>query len=113
MLQRQVRATGRVEHVDDADADAYWHARPRPSRISAWASAQSRPIASRAELDARGDAMAAALRRRRGAAPAVLGRLPVVVDELELWQHRDDRFHDRLRYSRVADAGWRLERLQP
>ena len=112
-LQRQVRARGPVEAVPDEDADAYWHARPRPSRISAWASEQSTPIGSRRELDARGDAFAARFGDGDVPRPPFWGGYRVVVEELELWQHRDDRFHDRLRYSRSSDGGWRLERLQP
>ncbi len=61
---RQVRATGTVERVSDADADAYWYARPRASRVSAWASAQSETVATRAELEARRARRRGALRRR-------------------------------------------------
>ena len=110
--QRQVRARGRVRRVDDADADAYWIARPRASRISAWASEQSALIASRDDLDARGDATAARFADGEVPRPEFWGGYRVRVDELELWQHREDRFHDRLRYVRDGD-GWRLERLQP
>lgn len=113
VLQRQVRARGRVEPVPDADADAYWDARPRASRISAWASHQSAPIDSRAELDARGDEVAARFGSDDVPRPAFWGGYKVVISELELWQHRDDRFHDRLRYTRDVDGSWRLERLQP
>lgn len=112
VLQRQVRARGRVEIVADADADAYWDARPRPSRISAWASKQSVPVDSRAELDARGEAAAHRFGEGDVPRPGFWGGYRVVIDELELWQHRDDRFHDRLRYEHRA-GGWRLVRLQP
>jgi pyridoxamine 5'-phosphate oxidase len=110
--QRQVRARGRVSPVDDADADAYWFARPRASRISAWASEQSAPVPSREALDAHGDATAARFGAGEVPRPPFWGGYRVRVDELELWQHRENRFHDRLRYVRVGD-GWRLERLQP
>jgi pyridoxamine 5'-phosphate oxidase len=111
-LLRQVRARGRVERVPAADADAYWDARPRASRVSAWASAQSEPIGSRAELDAAGDAAARRFGDGDVPRPPFWGGYRVVIDELELWQHRDDRFHDRLRYVLEPD-GWRRERLQP
>lgn len=111
---RQVRATGRVERVAPAESEAYWQNRPRPSRVSAWASAQSRTIASRAALEARADEMAA----RFGddgevPLPEFWGGFRVVPDEVEFWQHRDDRLHDRLRYSRSGTGAWELDRLQP
>jgi pyridoxamine 5'-phosphate oxidase len=113
VLQRQVRARGRVERVDDDDADAYWNARPLASRVSAWASVQSAPIGSRPELDARGDEVARRFGDDDVPRPEFWGGYKVVIDELELWQHRDDRFHDRLRYTRDPAGGWRIERLQP
>ena len=109
---RQVRATGRVERVADAESDAYWYARPRSSRVSAWASAQSRPVAGREELEA----AVRDVETRFGAddvpRPDGWGGFRVVPDEIEFWQHRDDRLHDRFVYARVDD-GWRVSRLQP
>ena len=109
---RQVRATGRVEHVSDAEADAYWDARPRASRISALASAQSSPVANRAELEARVADVEARIGDGDVARPPGWGGYRVVPDEIEFWQHRDDRLHDRLVYTRGAGA-WRVTRLQP
>jgi pyridoxamine 5'-phosphate oxidase len=111
---RQVRATGDVEHVSDAEADAYWDARPRASRVSALASAQSDPVASRAELEARVAEVEARIAATGGdvARPPGWGGYRVVPDEIEFWQHRDDRLHDRLVYTRVGGA-WRVTRLQP
>jgi pyridoxamine 5'-phosphate oxidase len=110
---RQVRVTGAVERVSDAEADAYWNARPRASRISALASAQSAPIANRAELEAR----VAELEARTGDSdverPTGWGGYRVVPDAIELWQHRDDRLHDRLVYTRDDHTTWRVTRLQP
>jgi pyridoxamine 5'-phosphate oxidase len=112
-VHRQVRATGRVERVAHAESVAYWNNRPRASRISAWASAQSEPIGSRAELEAR----AAAAEQRFGDGdvplPPFWGGYRLAPDELELWEHRDDRLHDRLRYRRTDGGAWVLERLQP
>ena len=112
-LERQVRVRGHVEQVDDTTSDAYFATRPRGSRISAWASRQSEPIADRAALEARAAAAAA----RFGddgevPRPPRWGGYRLVPDEIELWQGRGDRLHDRLRWRRAAD-GWSLVRLQP
>ena len=109
---RQVRAVGSVTRVETAASRAYWDNRPRASRISAWASQQSAPIADRAALEA----AAAEVGERFGAddvtLPPFWGGYLVTPEAVEFWQHRDDRLHDRLRYQR-AGSGWRVERLQP
>jgi pyridoxamine 5'-phosphate oxidase len=110
---RQVRATGMVERVSVAESDAYWYARPRESRISAWASAQSDAIATRDELEARVAELEARFADREVPRPDGWGGYRVVPDEIEFWQHRDDRLHDRLVYTRAAEGAWRISRLQP
>jgi pyridoxamine 5'-phosphate oxidase len=116
-LHRQVRVTGAVERVSDGESDAYWANRPVPSRLSAWASQQSEPVASRQELE---DAVAAATARFGDDVPRpeFWGGYRVVPDEVEFWLHRDDRLHDRVRYRRTGGAGesggdWVIDRLQP
>jgi pyridoxamine 5'-phosphate oxidase len=94
------------------ESDAYWHRRPVASRFSAWASRQSRPVASRAVLEA---ATADAEARLAGAdvdRPEFWGGYRLVPDAVEFWLHRDDRLHDRVQYRRVG-AGWETVRLQP
>ena len=110
---RQVRATGNVERVDDAEADAYWFARPRASRVSAWASAQSETVATRAELEARVEQIQLRFADGEVSRPAGWGGFRVVPAEVEFWQHRDDRLHDRLRYTRSGVGTWHVDRLQP
>jgi pyridoxamine 5'-phosphate oxidase len=111
VLHRQVRVTGPVERVSDDESDAYWANRPVPSRLSAWASQQSAPVASRQELEDAVDAVTA----RFGddvPRPEFWGGYRVVPEVVEFWLHRDDRLHDRVRYRRAA-GDWIVDRLQP
>lgn len=112
-LERQVRITGRVDRVSERESDEYFASRPPGSRISAWASRQSEVIEDRSALE-----RAAAEVRSRYAAgdiprPPHWGGYRLTPDEVEFWQGRADRLHDRLRYSRDAKGGWLLERLSP
>jgi pyridoxamine 5'-phosphate oxidase len=110
-LGRQVRLEGAVEELSREEVAAYWRTRPRGSRIAASASEQSRPIAGRAELDAR---VARVATRYPGDVPlpASWSGFRLVPDSVELWEHRDDRLHDRIRYERDG-PGWKRQRLQP
>jgi pyridoxamine 5'-phosphate oxidase len=111
-LGRQVRVEGSVEQVDAAESDAIWQARPRASRLSALASKQSEPVASREELERRVTELEHELDGREVERPEWWGGYRVVPDELEFWQHRDDRLHHRFRYRRRGDA-WAIDELQP
>jgi pyridoxamine 5'-phosphate oxidase len=110
---RQVRATGDVERLTPEESVEYWQRRPRASQLSAWASRQSEPVGDRAVLEA---TVAEVTQRFEGVEdlplPPFWGGYLVVLDTLELWQHRDDRLHDRIRYRRDGDR-WVRERLQP
>jgi pyridoxamine 5'-phosphate oxidase len=103
-LGRQVRVEGAVERVGDAESHAYWRTRPLGSRIAAWASPQSRPLADRAELDALYAAAAARFGAGDVPLPDFWGGYRVVPASIEFWEHQDDRLHDRIRYERTADA---------
>lgn len=111
-LSRQVRAVGPVESLPLDEVDAYWRARPVGSRISALASAQSQPVADRAELERRRDQVASSLRDDDVPRPEGWGGYRLVPDEVEVWQGRADRLHDRFLYTR-AGTGWDLQRLMP
>lgn len=111
-LQRQVTVTGAIERLGAEASDAYFASRPRGSQIGAHASRQSRPIASREELE---QAYRATSERYPGAVPRPphWGGLRVVPAAVEFWHGRPNRLHDRLRY-RLTDAGeWVVERLAP
>lgn len=111
-LERQVRVGGRVEAVSESEADAYFASRPRLSQIGAWASKQSKPIAGRFVLE---QAVASeALRFGIGAVPrpSFWSGWRVVPEQMEFWQQRAFRHHDRRRFTRAA-AGWAMEWLFP
>jgi pyridoxamine 5'-phosphate oxidase len=110
-LERVVRIEGRVDKVAGDESDAYYASRPLDSRIGAWASPQSQPIASRATLVASAAKYAAryVLHPPR---PPHWGGYRLAPDRWEFWQGRRSRLHDRLCY-RLADERWVRERLAP
>jgi pyridoxamine 5'-phosphate oxidase len=112
-LDRQVRIDGAVTHTTDAESDAYWLSRPRENRINAAASAQSRPIGSRADLEAAVRAVEARCRGGDVPRPAHWGGYRVALDRVEFWQGHRHRLHDRLVYLRRADGTYGTERLSP
>jgi pyridoxamine 5'-phosphate oxidase len=111
-LGRQVRIEGTAERIPAEESDAYFAGRPRGAQIAAWASHQSRTIASREQLDAEVDSRAAAYSGHEVPRPPWWGGIRVQPRSFEFWQNRDDRLHDRLRYRREP-GGWRIDRLQP
>lgn len=113
MVDRQVRAVGRAEEVDDAQSDAYFAGRPRGSQLSAWASDQSRPAAGRHELDARLLEMEERFGDGPVPRPPWWGGYRLVPEELEFWQQGTFRLHDRFLYVRRPDGGWYYRRLHP
>lgn len=110
-LERQVRIDGTVERVSAADSDAYYQTRPLGSRIGAWASPQSRPIESRAWLEQRWTALSA----EHGPSPKRpphWGGYRVLPEEIEFWQGRMSRLHDRIVFTRTGSE-WKISRLAP
>lgn len=112
LLHRQVRVEGTVERVTDAESDAYFAVRPLGSRLGAIASPQSRPVASRAELEARVDEVARTVGDGEPARPPYWGGYRVVPARIEFWQGQASRLHDRIVYER-ATSGWTRQRLAP
>jgi pyridoxamine 5'-phosphate oxidase len=110
-LERQVRIDGAVEKVTPADSDAYYATRPLGARLSAWASSQSEKVDSRKLLET---SMADAKRRYGESPPRPphWGGYRVIPQEIEFWQGRADRLHDRLVYRRKGET-WAIERLSP
>ncbi len=111
-LERQVRVEGTVVKTSAEESDMYFHSRPLGSRIGAWASEQSRPLESRALLEAREKSFA----ERFGETPPRpphWGGYRVVPETIEFWQGRPSRLHDRILYTRESGALWRISRLSP
>ena len=113
LQNRQVRVEGTVERVPDDESFAYFRTRPRESQLGAWASPQSRAVASRAELAQRVDEI-----ERRFAGhdevplPPFWGGYRIIATAIEFWQGQPNRLHDRLRYE-LTDGVWTRERLGP
>ncbi len=114
-LQRQVTVRGWVERLPAEESDAYFRARPYGSRIGAWASAQSEEIPGRAWLEERAEAFKE--RYPEGSEvprPANWGGYHLIPLEIEFWQGRPSRLHDRLRFVRAGEGdSWKMRRLSP
>lgn len=111
-LERQVRVDGRAEPVSAEESDAYFASRPLESRWSVYASRQSEVVESREALESR-FTIARLEYGDRVPRPKWWGGYRVVPEEFEFWQGRPSRLHDRLRYVKHGDGGWRRERLAP
>jgi pyridoxamine 5'-phosphate oxidase len=113
-LGRQVRARGPVEHASEAESDAYFASRPRESQLGAWASRQSRPLASRAALEQEAARYAEQYRDRAVPRPPHWHGFRLVPLTIEFWQEGAHRLHDRLQFSRLdSDLPWQRTRLYP
>lgn len=111
-LSRQVIVDGTAAPLPAGLSDEYFASRPRGAQLSALASAQSRPIDSRAQLEQRVAELADRYADQPVPRPAHWGGYQVRPDRIEFWHGRPDRLHDRLRYVRAEDR-WTVERLQP
>jgi pyridoxamine 5'-phosphate oxidase len=111
-MARQVRIEGSVTQVTEGEADSYFATRPRGSQIGAWASPQSRPVASREELEHRFRDVEARFEGKEVQRPPHWSGFRLKPDRIEFWTGRPDRMHDRERYVRNG-PGWKVELLGP
>lgn len=112
-IDQQVRFEGAIEHVSADESDAYFATRPRGSQLSAWASEQSKPIASRAALQTNAEAVASRFADQPLLVrPRFWGGYRLVPARIEFWHSRDDRMHDRWSFTRSQNT-WHIQRLQP
>lgn len=113
-VRRQVRIEGAVSSVGDDEADAYYSSRPRGSRIGAWASQQSRPLADRPTLLAAVSRFEAEYEGKDVPRPSYWSGYRLTPLRIEFWQDGEFRLHDRFVFTRTADgAPWTVQRLYP
>jgi pyridoxamine 5'-phosphate oxidase len=113
-LRRQIRLRGAISEVSAAESDAYFASRPRGSQIGAWASRQSRPLASRAELEEAAEAYDRKFGEAKVPRPDYWRGYRLAPVEVEFWRDRPSRLHDRVRFKRAAPgAPWEKGLLYP
>ncbi len=111
-LLRQIRMAGRVAKVPVEESKKYFHSRPRGSQIGAWASNQDAVVSGRDELMQKYESYEKQFAGGEVPLPPYWGGYRLVPDEIEFWQARTYRLHDRFRYTR-KDGAWVWARLSP
>ncbi|WP_247236414.1 pyridoxamine 5'-phosphate oxidase [Telluribacter sp. SYSU D00476] len=112
-LERQVRVEGVVEKVSDQESDEYFAIRPRGSQIGAWVSNQSVVIRDRQELADKQAFYEKQFEGKQVPRPPHWGGYRLIPHQIEFWQGRPSRLHDRIRYRSVENGSWIIERLSP
>jgi pyridoxamine 5'-phosphate oxidase len=112
-LERQVIVCGTAEKIGTAESLAYFLTRPRGSQLGAWVSAQSSVITTRSLLEQKWEEMKRKFGEGEVPLPSFWGGYRIVPREVEFWQGRPSRLHDRFLYTRQADGSWNIERLAP
>ncbi len=112
-LKCQVRLEGVVSRAATSASDAYFRSRPRESQLGAWASEQSQPIASRAELERRFREFEERFRGKEVERPPQWGLYRLLPESVELWIAGDHRLHDRFQYDKTPGGTWSITRLSP
>ncbi|WP_069130142.1 pyridoxamine 5'-phosphate oxidase [Rhodohalobacter halophilus] len=111
-LERQIRFSGRVKKLSVAESEEYFRSRPRESRIGAWASEQSRPVANRTELEERFIEVEQMFEGKEIPKPQHWGGYKIIFETIEFWQGRPGRLHDRIFYQ-LSSGKWNRQRLAP
>jgi pyridoxamine 5'-phosphate oxidase len=112
-LERQVKVCGQAEPLSGAEVARYFMSRPKPSQLAAWASQQSRPIATKQLLIEKFNQVKQKFSEGKIPLPSFWGGYRVIPHEMEFWQGGEHRLHDRFVYRRQADNSWQIERLMP
>lgn len=112
-IERQVLVCGVAEKVTDEESTAYFQSRPRESQLGAWASPQSRPLASRSVMMEQFEVIKAKFADQDIPRPEFWGGFRVRPTRMEFWQGGANRLHDRFQYARQADGHWQVDRLAP
>jgi pyridoxamine 5'-phosphate oxidase len=111
-LERQVRIKGRVEKISREESDGYFQSRPRESKLGAWASEQSSQVKNREELQQSYEAVEKKFKNTTIPTPEFWGGFQINITEIEFWQGRPSRLHDRFLYT-YQNGNWSYKRLQP
>jgi pyridoxamine 5'-phosphate oxidase len=112
-LDRQIRITGKTEKTSREESEHYFHSRPAGSQLGAWASRQSEVLDARRVLDARMAQVTERFADKPIPLPPHWGGYRLKPEQIEFWQGRANRLHDRFRYTLQPDGTWSIDRLSP